>query len=1048
MNNKIFFKLLSTLIAVFSMSFNAVGQTNEWENPKVLDFNKEKQRASLRYYDTQEQAISGEARSSNQLVSLNGDWKFHFSETIADRPTDFYTQELDDSDWAILPVPSNWEMHGHGIPIYTNIIYPFPANPPYVGNDVPVGTYRKIVTLPADWSSKQAILQFGSISGYAVIYVNGKKVGMNKTSKMQAEFDVTDALKDGENTIAVQVFKYHDGSYLEDQDMWRLGGLDRDVSLLLLPKTTIWDVEQQADLDAKYKDGLFVSKIAIRNFDKAEQRGKLRTELFFEGKSVWKTENTFRSADSIIVVETKRRIPNVHKWTGEIPHLYRAVYTLVDDNGEVLTRTAVHAGFRKVEIKNAQLLVNGVPIYIKGVNRHEQHPTKGRAVDREDMIRDIQLMKELNINAIRNAHYPTDPLWYELCDEYGMYLVDEANIETHGMGAEWQAWFNKENHPAYREEWKAAHLDRIHRMFERSKNHPSIIIWSLGNESGNGPVFYEAYDWLKERDPLRPVQFEQAGENSNTDIVAPMYPHMNSIWTYAKATDKSRPYIMCEYAHAMGNSTGNFKDLWDIIKTYPHLQGGFIWEWMDHGMATDDGYGNKFWAYGGDLGGFHLQNDDNFVADGLVNPDRTVPHPGAYEVKKVYQNIDFAAEDLSNGKITVTNGFHFKDLSDYTFTWEVIENGKVLKTGVFDVNAAAGEQQNVTLALPAIDADKEYFLNVKALLKDDQPLLSASHVVAHEQLKISGDYFAQQGRGESDGLDIEKTADKLTFSNGKISGTFDLKKGELTQYTVNGTRVIQNFPIPYFWRAPTDNDFGNGMPEKLGIWRNAHVNRKVNSVDVRELGTNQYEIVTRYELTGIHVPYEVKYIVHADASVTVTASMDMGNRELPELPRFGMRMILDSQFENLSYYGRGPWENYIDRNYSSEIGIYKDNVDNQYFLEYMRPQESGNKTDVRWLRLLNNKGVGLEISGVQAIAFSATRYAVEELDPGMTKKQMHPYQLKKSKDIQLHVDLKQRGVAGDDSWGSLPHEPYRLTDKAYTYSYTIKAIADGGSRNE
>src|SRR5690606_19578331 len=510
-------------------------------------------------------------------------------------------------------------------------------------------------------------------------------------------------------------------------------------------KTTIWDVEQQADLDTKYKDGLFASKVSIRNFEKTEQRGKLQTELFFEGRSVWKKEDSFRSTDSIIVVEAKRRIPNVHKWNGEIPHLYRAVYTLVNDRGEVLTRTAVHAGFRRVEIKNAQLLVNGVPIYVKGVNRHEQHPTKGRAVSREDMIRDIQLMKELNINAVRNAHYPNDALWYELCDEYGMYLVDEANIETHGMGAEWQAWFNKDRHPAYREEWKAAHLDRIERMFERSKNHPSVIIWSLGNECGNGPVFYEAYDWLKERDPFRPVQFEQAGENSNTDIVAPMYPHMNSIWNYAKATDKSRPYIMCEYAHAIGNSTGNFKDLWDIIKTYPHLQGGFIWEWMDHGMATDDGYGNKFWAYGGDLGGFHLQNDDNFVADGLVNPDRTVPHPGAYEVKKVYQNIDFVAEDLSNGKITITNGFHFKDLSDYTFTWEVIENGTVIETGEFEVNPAAGEKENVTLSLPAIDADKEYFLNVKALLKDDQPLLSASHVVAHEQLKISGDYFAQQG---------------------------------------------------------------------------------------------------------------------------------------------------------------------------------------------------------------------------------------------------------------------------------------------------------------
>ncbi len=1027
------------LLGIFIQITTVFAQSNEWENPHVLDFNKEKQRASLCYYDSGDQARSSGSESTEQVLSLNGDWKFHFAATLAERPLDFYHTETDETNWTTLPVPSNWEMHGHGIPIYTNIVYPFPANPPYVGQEVPVGTYRKHIKLPADWRSKQAILQFGSISGYAVIYVNGKKVGMNKVSKMQAEFDISNALQDGQNTIAVQVFKYHDGSYLEDQDMWRLGGLDRDVALLLLPKTTIWDIEQYADLDAKYKDGIFTTKVAVRNFEKVAGQGKVKMELFYGNQSVWKAEQSFRSTDSLIYVEAKKKITHVHPWSGEIPNLYRAVYTLYDAGGKPVQSTAIHAGFRKVEIKSAQLHVNGVPIYVKGVNRHEQHPTKGRAVDREDMIRDIQLMKELNINAVRNSHYPSDPRWYELCDEYGMYLVDEANIETHGMGAEWQAWFNKERHPAYRAEWKPAHLDRIERMFERSKNHPSVIIWSLGNECGNGPVFYEAYNWLKERDLSRLVQFEQAGENSNTDIVAPMYPHMNSIWNYAKATDKTRPYIMCEYAHAMGNSTGNFKDLWDIIKAYPHMQGGFIWEWMDHGMATDDGYGNKFWAYGGDLGGFHLQNDENFVADGLVNPDRTVPHPGAYEVKKVYQNIDFEAEDIANGKITVKNAFHFKDLSDYTFAWEVIEDGQQIEKGTFELDLPAGEQKVVSIAVPVWREGKEYFVNIKAVLKEDQPLLTVGHSVANEQLHIQGDYFAQRTAVEGQ-LEVERTEEQLKFSNGNISGVFNLKNGELINYAIDGVRVIQNFPIPYFWRAPTDNDFGNGMPEKLGIWRNAHVNRKLKSVDVKELDGDRYEIVTGYELTGIHVPYKVKYTINNDASVTVTASMDMGDRELPELPRFGMRMIVDRQFGHLRYYGRGPWENYIDRNYSSEIGIYKDKVDNQYFYEYMRPQESGNKTDVRWLQLLNEKGIGLEISGVQPLGFSATRYSVEELDPGMTKKQIHPYQLKKSGHTQLHVDLRQRGVAGDDSWGSLPHAPYRLTDSAYSYGYTIKAI--------
>lgn len=501
---------------------------------------------------------------------------------------------------------------------------------------------------------------------------------------------------------------------------------------------------------------------------------------------------------------------------------------------------------------------------------------------------------------------------------------------------------------------------------------------------------------------------------------------------------------MCEYAHAMGNSTGNFKDLWDIIKTYPHMQGGFIWEWMDHGMKANDGYGTTYWAYGGDLGGFNLQNDDNFVADGLVNPDRTIPHPGAYEVKKVYQNVDFDGADIESGKLTVVNGFHFKDLQDYVFHWDLLADGISVKKGTFDVSIQPGQGKTVVLPFPALEEDKEYLVNVKAVLKHDLGLLEKDHVVANEQFGVKGDYFSRRlpGSVETAGIarEVTQTPTSLKFKYGNIRGEFDLQNGELKEYAYGDVRVIQDFPTPYFWRAPTDNDFGNGMPEKLGIWRNAHSNRKIKNVEVKASGNNQYEIITHYELTGIHVPYTVRYKLNEDGSVTVTAKLDRTGRDLPELPRYGMRMTLNRQFGNLSYYGRGPWENYIDRNYSSEIGLYQDDVENQYFQEYMRPQESGNKTDVRWFTLLDDQGVGLKVSGIQPIAFSATHYAVEELDPGMTKKQLHPFQIKKSRNIQLHVDLKQRGVAGDDSWGSLPHEQYRLMDSVYIYSYTIKAI--------
>ncbi|MEO6732988.1 MAG: glycoside hydrolase family 2 TIM barrel-domain containing protein [Ferruginibacter sp.] len=1031
------------LLVILLFNYCYAQQLNDWENPALVHQNKEKSHATGMIFNNAADVKKDDYSRSPYYQSLNGTWKFIYTDKYADRPVNFYQTVLDDSKWHDMKVPSNWELKGFGIPIYTNIVYPFPKNPPFIGENNPVGSYRKQFTIPANWTGKQVLIHFGSITGCAFVYVNGRKVGMTKNSKSPAEFDITPYLVKGKNVLAVQVFRWHDGSYLEGQDFWRISGIERDVFLYALPTVSVWDFFLKSDLDANYTDGLFNAEIELRKFSGNKIKGgTVHVEVQDKaGKPVYSSQQKIIAGnDSAQTLSFSGTVINPSKWSAEFPNLYDCIITWKDNAEKVLGVTGSKIGFRKVEIKNSQLFINGIATYVHGVNRHEHDDVEGHVPTRVLMTKDIQLMKQYNINAVRTSHYPNDPLWYKLCDEYGIYLVDEANIETHGMGAGLQGRYDTARHPAHLPLWAPSFLHRIHCLVERDKNHPSVILWSMGNETGNGAVFHDAYTWIKERDKTRYVQFESAGEDWNTDIVCPMYPGIGSMKSYA-ASNKPRPYIMCEYSHAMGNSNGNFQEYWDVIMSSKKMQGGFIWDWVDQGMKTKTPDGRTYWAYGGDLGGYALQNDENFCANGLIAADRSV-HPGINEVKKVYQNILFSAKDAAKGFITVTNLFDFTNLAQYKFKWQLMRNGEMAKEDTFSLSLAPHQQKDISLNIPSIKSPEgtEFYLNLFAYTKNATALVPAGHEIAREQFKTAGDYFAKTTQPEST-LQVTKKDGDIIFTSGKVTGRFNMATGRLQRYAINDDQsFIDQYPEPYFWRAPTDNDFGSNMPEHLGIWRNAHSNLQKINITAGEQTAAGLPIKVEYELSGIHVPYTVEYLIQNDGAVLITASVDMTGRNLPELPRFGMRMQLQSGFSKLQYYGRGPGENYSDRNTASFVGMYKDDVEQQATRNYIRPQENGYKTDIRWLTLTNNEGRGLRIEGIQPICFSATNNKAEDLDPGVTKKQQHWADIKPRKEVFLHIDLKQRGVGGDNSWGALPHTPYRLLEKKYAYSYILRLI--------
>jgi beta-galactosidase len=1015
-------------------------QQNFWENPAVFQKNMEAPHTNFDLYETAQKAQDDDVSKSPFYQSLNGKWKFSYVDKVADRNINFYQTDLDDSEWKTITVPSNWEMQGFGIPIYTNIKYVFPKNPPFVGPDNPVGTYRKNFAIPNNWGDKEIFLKFGSISGCATITVNGKEIGISKASKLPSEYNITPYLQKGENLLAVQVMRWHDGSYLEDQDFWRLSGLERDIALYAMPKLSIWDFSVNAGLDNTYKNGELELAVNIRKFEGAKiKNAALEVNLTdASGQIVFNQKIALKEKNISDWVKINQEIKNVKSWNGEQPYLYNLNLAFTND-GET-TYAASKIGFRKVEIKDSQLMINGIPLIVKGTNRHEHDMNTGHVLDRESMIKDIKLMKEFNINAVRNSHYPNNPLWYKLCDEYGMYLVDEANVEIHGMGASLQGDFDKTIHPAYLPEWAPAISDRIQRMVKSNRNHASVIIWSMGNECGNGQVFHDAYTWIKNEDKTRPVQFEQAGEDWNTDIVCPMYPPIKYMKDYAKS-DKTRPFIMCEYAHAMGNSTGNFQEYWDIINASKKMQGGFIWDWVDQGLKTTNAEGKTFFAYGGDLGGLNIQNDENFCANGLVASDRT-PHLGLFEVKKVYQSILFSDFDQTKNQVKITNNFGFNNLNNYQFKWQLFKNGVLQKEGDFKVDLNARQAKTIILPLPKITSNNgdEYFLNLFANLIIAEPLMDAGQEIAKEQFLLESKYFNNESISNVD-FQISREKNLLKFSTSNVEGIFNIVNGNWMSYKQKGSKnIINEFPEPYFWRAPTDNDFGNKMPEKLGVWRNAHANRIVKNITVSDKTKDGVNIKISYLLADINVPYTVTYQIKTNGAVEVTAAIDMQGRDISEMPRFGMRMQMSDEFNNLTYYGRGPYENYSDRKTASFIGLYQDNTANQYQTNYIRPQESGYHTDVRWFKLANSDGSGIKVDGKQPICFSAIKYSTEALDPGLSKKQQHPTDLKNTDFIYIQIDLKQRGVGGDNSWGAYPHNQYLLKDNSYSYSYVLSLI--------
>ena len=1014
------------------MAFVATAQ-EYWERPEIYEVNKLPARATLTPYATLEEAL--ERGASAWVHDISGEWKFHWSTTPEGAPEGFEAVGYDDAAWGAISVPGNWEINGYGVPIYTNVTYPFPKNPPFIPHDDnPTGCYRHSFDIPTEWEGRRVVLHFESGLAAMYVWVNGIEVGYSEGTKTAVEFDITDMVKSGANALAVKGLRWADGSYLEDQDFWRLSGFDRGVKIYTTDKVRIADMFVVADLDKSYKNGAYTSTVTINNGLATSFNGSVELQVVDKsGKAVAKLSKSVAvAAGEATDVVFSKSIAKVALWSYEQPNLYTTVVALRGANGAIIEATSCRTGFRKVEIREGQLLLNGKRIMINGVNIHEHNPATGHVVSKELMLKDIALMKQFNINAVRTSHYPQPTEWYDLCDEYGILLVDEANIEAHGCGTDYHSSYDN-FHPSHREEWKGTHHDRVRAMVERDKNHPSVIIWSMGNESSDGEVYGEMYEWIHQRDKTRFVQLEQGYGGPHTDIICPMYPDMNDFRRYAERENMRKPYIMCEFAHAMGNSTGNFREFFDIMKLGPHMQGGFIWDWVDQGIDAVGRDGRHYWAYGGDFGAWMYPHDENFCCNGVVLPDRT-PHPGLYEVKKVYQDIEF--ELLHNGKLRIYNNFLYNNLVDYIVGYKVLCEGEVVLDEELPlIKCEAGRSVDVALKTWVQRDDKEYMLNLYALQRKERTLIPEHHIVASEQIALSNYRYtdaAPEGK-----LEVERGDGWLVAYAGDTGVLFNTKNGRLERYVSGDRDVMSQLPEAWFWRAPTDNDFGAGFQRTANVWRTNRgrtVDSSVEEYEDRVVVRNVREIVDALSL------FTTTYTFMADGALKVEVVWECKGEFTPELPRLGMRMILPENYTNLKYYGRGPWENYSDRKESSFVGLYEQSTSEQLF-PYVRPQESGNKCDVRWLELTDNEGVGLRIEGLQPLSISAMPYRAEDLDPGLTKKQMHYSDIEPRREVVLNVDLAQRGVGGDNTWGAQPHDPYRLTADRYEYGYIIRPIS-------
>lgn len=1005
------------LLATMGAALTGSAQTmTEWQDQNVNQVNRLPMRAAFFPYTSEKNAQTNNPALDSNYIPLNGIWKFNWVENADQRPNDFFRTDFNDKGWAEMPVPGNWELNGYGDPQYVNIGYgwrnDFENNPPFVPvKNNHVGSYRRTVTVPADWNGRDIIAHFGSVTSNMYLWVNGKFVGYSEDSKLEPEFDITKYIVPGrENTIAFQVFRWNDGTYLEDQDFWRLSGVARDSYIYSRAREgQISDIRVTPDLVNGYKDGRLDVSLTVKG-----NPDVTLTLTDPEGKEV--AARTVRGAGK---KKLTFDVESPQKWTAETPDLYTLTAT-VTKGGKTLEVVPVKVGFRKVEIKDNLLTVNGKPIIIKGVNRHELDPDGGYVVSRKRMLQDLKIMKENNINAIRTSHYPNDNQWYDLCDSLGFYVVAEANLESHGMGYD-------DKTLARRPEWLKAHMERNERNIARNFNHPSVIIWSMGNEAGDGPNFEAVYNWIKAEDPSRPVQYERAEQNAWTDIVCPMYAWPDWIERYSANPDSYRPIIQCEYNHVMGNSGGGFAEYMDLTRRDRLNQGGFIWDFVDQGLRGTGKNGEMIYTYGGDYNPYDA-SDNNFCDNGLISPDR-VPHPHMAEVAHQYQSIWAAPADLAKGEITVRNENIFTDLSNYTLRWTLLDDGKAVQSGtVADLDIPAGATRTIRLPYTLPDNGREVLLNVDFITKKEASQVSAGHVQARNQMIVVPHRFAAPALASSayaPQID-SRNSNRLIVSSPAFRIEFDKTTGYICTYTAGGISLLapEGEIKPNFWRAPTDNEYGNGMAVECRVWNNPKMElRQLNATEA----DGNVKVVCRYYMPQIMSDYEAEYLINGSGQILLTASLTPGAdaKDVPEMLRYGIQIEMPRQMDISRFYGRGPVENYSDRRTAAFLGEYT-LTSAQQAHPYIRPQETGTRSDMRRWTQTDLGGKGLTVTSPAPFYASATNYSVESLDNGLAKTQRHFQEVEPAPYVNLLIDSEMTGVGGINSWGARPLNKYRM----------------------
>ena len=1027
---------VSLCLAMLSMSSGALAQSeSRWQNVNINQQNREPRRANFFAFENLEKAQSFDKKKSANYLSMEGMWKFNFVKDHNKRPANFFALKYDDSQWKDFPVPGLFELNGYGDATYKNIGYAwatqFDPNPPYISElNNYTGSYRRTFELPKDWKGKDVYFHVGSATSNLTLWVNGKYVGYSEDSKVAAEFNISKYLKPGKNLIAMQVMRWCDGSYFEDQDFWRLTGIAREVYLYARPKLHAADIRLNAALENNYQDGVLNYKVSLKG-------GKTDVAITLcdkDGKQIAQATG----AQGVI------KVPKVNAWTAETPYLYKAYITLKNKQGaaEVIPQKV---GFRNVEIKNAQLLVNGQPVLVKGADRHEMDPDGGYVVSLERMIQDIKIMKQLNINAVRTSHYPCDPRWYDLCDEYGIYITAEANLESHGMGYE-------EKSLAKFPEYIVPHIERNEGNVKPLINHPSVIVWSLGNECGYGVNFEKAYDWVKACDPTRPAQYERGGYDSKTDIYCPMYIGYEESESYCKSNG-TKPYIQCEYAHAMGNSEGGFKEYWDLIRKYPKYQGGYIWDFVDQGLRDKSPVtGKEIFTYGGDYGRYP-GSDYNFNCNGIIAPNRRL-NPHAYEIQYVLQNVWIKDFDAENGSFNVYNENFFKNIDDLSLTATLFANGVKLTTvaipdtkGIAPQATKLVKSEALKSAIEKAEAEhatEEITINFAFASDGSQPLVDKGQVMARQQIVLNGYEFDKVDAPANTGskIEVEETNSYVKVSAERMSVTIGKKTGMIDYLDVDGEPMLKfrESMTPEFWRAPTDNDYGASLQKKMRVWKNPQMNLK--SFDKSE-SKDSVVLTANFEMPEVKAELMLRYRINAAGEVTVTEKMTTDKEaKVADLFRYGMQLQMPASFSKLEYYGRGPEENYIDRHSSAFIGKYEANVKDEYY-PYVRPQESGNHTDIRYFSIFNpTTGKGITFEGYAPMECSAIPYLVEDLDAGIEKEHawgQHSGDLVEKGLVQLHIQQRQFGLGCIDSWGSSPMEKYRMHYQDRCFSFVIKA---------